>query len=88
MAGWCVVTSPDVPVGACGDAAPTGDTLNAVAHARGVLQVETETLRREKDELLRTVEVMLSALDGGAQWEIDTARHLASRALNHLKDKP
>ena len=84
-----VVTGPEiVPVGACGDAAPTGDPLNAVAHARGVLQVETETLRREKDELLRTVEVMLSALDGGAQWEIDTARHLASRALNHLKDKP
>ena len=76
------------PVGACGDAAPTGDPLNAVAYARGVLAVEAETLRHQRDELLRIVEVMLSALDGGAQWEIDTARHLASRALNHLKDRP
>lgn len=83
------MTGPEiVPVGACGDAAPTGDPLNAVAYARGVLQVEAETLRHERDELLRIVEVMLSALDGGAQWEIDTARHLASRALNHLKDRP
>ena len=81
------MTSAQNPVGACGDAAPTGD-LNAVAYARGVLQVEAETLRHERDELLRIVEVMLSALDGGAQWEIDTARHLASRALNHLKDRP
>ena len=77
-----------VPVGACGDAAPTGDPVNAVAYARGVLQVEAETLRHQRDELIRIVEVMLSALDGGAQWEIDTARHLASRALNHLKDRP
>ena len=82
------MTSNQNPVGACGDTAPTGDPLNAVAYARGVLQVEAETLRHQRDELLRTVEVMLSALDGGAQWEIDTARHLASRALNHLKDRP
>ena len=83
------MTGPEiVPVGACGDAAPTGDPLNAVAYARGVLQVEAETLRHQRDELLRIVEVMLSALDGGAQWEIDTARHLASRALNHIKDRP
>ena len=83
------MTGPEiVPVGACGDTAPTGDPLNAVAYARGVLQVEAETLRHQRDELIRTVEVMLSALDGGAQWEIDTARHLASRALNHLKDRP
>ena len=83
------MTSTQNPVGACGDAAPTGDpVLNDVAHARGVLQVEAETLKHQRDELLRIVEVMLSALDGGAQWEIDTARHLASRALNHLKDQP
>ena len=83
------MTGPEiVPVGACGDAAPTGDPVNAVAYARGVLQVEAETLRHERDELLRIVEVMLSALDGGAEWEIDTARHLASRALNHIKDRP
>ena len=82
------MTSAQNPVGACGDAAPTGDPLNAVAYARGVLQVEAETLRHERDELIRIVEVMLSALDGGAEWEIDTARHLASRALNHLKDRP
>ena len=82
------MTSVQYPVGACGDAAPTGDPLNVVAYARGVLQVEAETLRHERDELLRIVEVMLSALDGGAEWEIDTARHLASRALNHIKDRP
>ena len=82
------MSNPALPVGACGDAAPTGDPVNAVAYARGVLQVEAETLRHERDELIRIVEVMLSALDGGAQWEIDTARHLASRALNHLKDRP
>ncbi|KAA0916435.1 hypothetical protein [Dietzia sp. ANT_WB102] len=80
------MTPPNLPVGACGDAAPTGDVLSEVARARGVLQVEAETLRQERDELARTIEVMLSALAGGAQWEIDTARHLAGQALAYLKD--
>ena len=79
------MTSPDVPVGACGDAAPTGDTLNAVAYARGVLEEEAKEARRICDELLRTVEVLLAALDGGEEWEIDNARLLAARELNYLK---
>ena len=83
------MTSPDSPVGACGDTAPTGDpVLNTVAYARGVLQAEAETFRHQRDDLARIVEVLLSALDGAEEWEIDTARHLASRALNYLKDKP
>ena len=82
------MTSPNVSAGVCGDAAPADDPLNTIAYARGVLAVEAETLKHQRDELIRIVEVMLSALDGGAQWEIDTARHLASRALNHLKDRP
>ena len=81
------MTSPDVPVGACGDAAPTGDPLNAVAYARGVLEEEAKEARRICDELRRTVEVLLAALDGGEEWEIDNARHLARRELNHIKDQ-
>ena len=82
------MTSPDLPVGACGDAAPTGDPLNAVAYARGVLEEEAKEARRICDELRRTVEVLLAALDGGEAWEIDNARNLAARELNHLKDRP
>lgn len=81
------MTSPmGVPVGASDYTAPTGDT-HPVAYARGVLQAEADTLRREKDDLLRTVEVLLAALEGGEKWEIDHASHLARRELNHLKDQ-
>lgn len=75
----------NVPVGASDHTAPTGDT-HPVAYARGVLQVEADTLRYQRDELARTVEVLLSALEGAEQWEIDTAQNLARRALNFLKD--
>lgn len=64
----------------------TNQAENPVAYALGVIQVEADTYRRQRDELARTVEVLLSALDGGAQWEIDTARHLASRAMAYMKD--
>ena len=66
----------------------TTEETNPVDYARGVLQVEAETLRQERDELARTIEVILSALAGGSQWEIDTARHLARQSLTYLKDYP
>ena len=82
------VTASDVPVGV-GSEAPTGDPLlNAVSYARGVLQEEVKAAHRRCDELTRTVEVLLSALDGGEAWEIDNARLLARRELDHLKDRP
>lgn len=81
------MANPILPVGACGDTAPTGDT-HPVAYARGVLQAETDQLRHQRDELARTVEVLLAAIDGAEPWEIDTARHLAARALRHMKDHP
>lgn len=83
------MTSPDSPVGACGDAAPTGDpVLNTVPYVRAFLGEQTKEAERQRDDLARIVEVLLAALDGAEAWEIDTARHLASRALNYLKDRP
>ena len=88
MAGWCVVTSPDVPVGACGDAAPAGDTLNAVAYARGVLQVETETLRHELRQAASEIENLVAAVASEESWKRAAAVHRAHLFLNHLKDHP
>lgn len=83
------MTSPDLPVGACGDAAPTGDPeLNAVSYARAVLQVEAETYRRQRDQALAALDYLLAALDGGHQWEIDHAIHRGVLVANTLKDKP
>lgn len=65
----------------------TDQTSHPDAYARGVLQVDAETLRARCAELSRTIEVLLSALDGGAQWEIDTARDLARRELRFLGGK-
>ena len=68
---------------------PGGDPLlNEVSYARGVLEEEAKEARRICDELRRTVEVLLAALDGGEEWEIDNARLLAARELNYLKDRP
>lgn len=33
-----------------------------------------------------SLEVLLSALDGGDEWEIDTARRLAVDTLNKLRE--
>lgn len=81
------VTASDVPVGV-GGTAPTGDPATRFpAHYRnGHDAVQLETYRRRCDELIRTVEVLLSALDGGEEWEIDNARLLARRELDHIKD--
>ena len=82
------MTSTQNPVGACGDAAPTGDTLNAVAYARGVLQVEADTYRRQRDQALAALDYLLAALDGGHQWEIDHAIHRGTLTATYLKDRP
>ena len=83
------MTGPEiVPVGACGDAAPTGDPLNAVAYARGVLAVEADTYRRQRDQALAALDYLLAALDGGHQWEIDHAIHRGTLTATYLKDRP
>ena len=77
-----------VPVGACGDAAPTGDPLNAVAYARGVLQVEADTLRHELRQAASEIENLVAAVASEESWKRAAAVHRAHLFLNYLKDRP
>ena len=47
-------------------------------------QVPVALLAGMVADLVRTVEVLLSALDGGEAWEIDNARNLAHQTLAAL----
>lgn len=66
----------------------TTQATNPDAYARGVLQVEAETLRRERDKAAVALECLLAALDGGQQWDIDAAINRGVLVANTLKDKP
>ena len=68
-----------LPVGACGDAAPTGD-LTRRDHE--TWRDEIVQWARKHSAVKMSLEVLLAALDGGDEWEIDTARRLAVRTLN------
>ena len=81
------MTSVQNPVGACGDAAPTGD-LNTIARARGVLSVEADTYRHERDQARASLEVLAAAVTGGQRWEIQAALHRAHLTLQQTKDRP
>lgn len=74
-----MTTPPDLPVGACGDTAPTGD-LTRRDHA--IWRDEVVQWANKHSAVKVSLEVLLSALDGGDEWEIDTARRLAVRTLN------
>lgn len=65
----------------------TTQATNPVDYARGVLQVETETLRKQLDEIAATAELMVAALDGGHQWEIQRAVARTVHLLNQLRRK-
>lgn len=66
----------------------TTESDNPVAYARGVLQVEADTYRRQRDTAVAALEYLLAALDGGQQWDIDAAIQCAVTVANHLKEKP
>ena len=66
----------------------TSRESNPVAYARGVLEVQADTYRRQRDKTLDALEDLLAALDGGQQWEIDHAIHRGVLVANNLKDKP
>lgn len=66
----------------------TSRESNPVAYARGVLEVQDDTYRRQRDKTLDALEYLLAALDGGQQWEIDHAIHRGVIVANNLKDKP
>ena len=72
------MTSNQNPVGACGDAAPTGDPVTA---ARATLAA---------DQYLYTshahLELVVLAYKTGRN--LDTTLAAAERHLNHLKDRP
>lgn len=72
------MTSPDSPVGACGDTAPTGDP---VTHTRRILST---------DEYLYTshahLELVVLAYTTGRN--LDTALAAAKAHLDHYKDRP
>ena len=71
--------SHQLPVGACGDEAPTGD-LTRRDHE--TWRDEIVQWARKHSAVKVSLEVLLAALDGGDEWEIDTARRLAVRTLN------
>lgn len=66
----------------------TSQESNPVAYARGVLQVEADTYRCQRDRLAATLEYLIAAVDGGHQWDIDAAMHGATLTLESLKEKP
>ena len=78
MAGWCVVTSPDVPVGACGDAAPTGDPVTT---ARNLLRTDQYLY----DSHAHLELVVLAYMTGR---NLDTTLAAAKAHLDHYKDHP
>ena len=70
-------------------ASPRTDTEGVTVEVKiGIQNVAREIVIEATGSEADIEAAVRSALDGGAQWEIDTARHLASRALNHLKDRP
>lgn len=72
------MTSQILPVGACGDAAPTGDPLT------------TTRANLTADKYLYTshahLELVCLAYKSGRQWEIDRAIDAAQRHLDAYKD--
>ena len=78
MAGWCVVTSPDLPVGACGDAAPTGDP---VTRTRRILSTDQYLY----DSHAHLELVVLAYMTGR---HLDSTLAAAKAHLDHYKDRP
>lgn len=66
----------------------TTESDNPVAYARGVLQVEADTYRRQRDTAVAALEYLLAALDGGQQWDIDAAIQRGVIVANHLREEP
>ena len=69
------MTSPETPVGACGDAAPTGDEL--IGYQR--VQI---------DEAVRTITALLTAIDSDDPRELSRVASVAVHTLDYLKDRP
>lgn len=66
----------------------TSQSSNPVAYARGVLEVQADTYRRQRDKTLDALEYLLAALDGGQKWDIDVAIQRGVIVANHLKERP
>lgn len=66
----------------------TSQASNPVAYARGVLEVQADTYRRQRDKTLDALEYLLAALDGGQQWDIDAAIQCGVIVANNLKERP
>lgn len=66
----------------------TSQASNPVEYARGVLEVQADTYRRQRDKTLDALEYLLAALDGGQQWDIDVAIQRGVIVANHLKERP
>ena len=66
----------------------TSRESNPVDYACGVLQVEADTYRRQRDTAVAALEYLLAALDGGQQWDIDAAIQRGVIVANHLREEP
>ena len=70
-----------------GDGGKLVDTPAATDLILDATRADVETLRRQRDEIAATAELMVAALDGGNQWEIDQAITLTTHLLNQLHRK-
>lgn len=66
----------------------TSQASHPVAYAHGVLQVQADTYRKQRDKAVDALEYLLAALDGGQQWDIDAAIRCGVTVANHLKERP
>lgn len=57
-------------------------------YARGVLQVEADTLRRERDRAIDALAYLAAAVRGGQEWDITIALDTAQTLINHHGRKP
>ncbi len=65
----------------------TTEESNPVAYARGVLQAEVENCRHHITDARSAIEVLVAAVAGGREWEIDQAVASAVLVANRLEEQ-
>lgn len=63
-------------------------SLNDVAYARGVLEVEASTYRHQRDQAVHALERVASAYDHGSDLDLDVTVRRAVDLINQLKERP
>lgn len=66
----------------------TSQSSNPVAYARGVLEVQADTYRRQRDKTLDALEYLAATVRGGQQWQIDQAMDTAQSLIDRYRERP